>query len=137
MKLAMTKFITLIGMVMLLVSAVPAQPVDAKCAGNFLTFPAWHEGLTEADCTVKDPETAGGLDKFIWKIALNVLNTLIQLVAYVSAGFILYGGFTYLTSGGSSDKVTAGRKMIQNALIGLVISLFAVFAVSYVAGNLV
>jgi len=42
----------------------------------------------------------------------------------------------YLTSGGESDRIAAGRKIIMNAVVGLVISFFSVVIVSLVAGNI-
>lgn len=137
MRLAIAKFLILFSMVVGVVGLVPTQPASAACQNQFLTFPTWHKGLTTGDCSIKDPDSVNGLSNFIWIIVLNVLNIMIQAVAYISAGFIIFGGFQYLISSGSSDRITSARKTIQNAVIGLIISLFAVIVVSYVAGQLV
>ena len=129
------------------VALVPAQSASAasKCNSGFLTFPAWYDnGLTKPypGCELKSPSELTGVAKdkqvsrYITIIALNVLEIMIQLVAYIAVGFIMFGGFVYLTNGNSSDGISSARKMILNAVIGLVISLLAVFAVSFVSSRI-
>lgn len=119
---------------------VPAQPVAAaKCSSNFLTFPAWYDGLlNEKTCEIKKPtnKNGNGLSNFIWRIVLNLIEIGLQLVAYASAGFIIYGGFKYLTSTGSADKTAAARKTILNAVIGLVLSFLSVIIVTIIASRI-
>lgn len=119
---------------------VPAQLVSAAgCGGSFLTFPAWYDGLTDGSCDIKQPASGtngSGLSKFIWRIVLNVIDMALQVVAYAAFAFIIYGGFKYLTSSGQSDKTTAARKTIMNAVVGLVISFFSVVIVKIVANNI-
>ena len=117
---------------------VAASPTaSAACTTRFLSIPAWYDGLTKgSNCELKSPKEVGGIEAYIWKIALNVLNIILQLVAYISIGFIMYGGFMYLTSGGEPNRNTAGRKIITNAVVGLVLSFFSVAIVSLIAGNI-
>ena len=114
------------------------QTTYAACNDRLLTFPAWFRGLTVSDdnCDIKSPTAAGGLQKFIWTIALNILEVLLQLVGYISVGFIIAGGFKYMTSSGSSDGMAKARTTILNAVVGLGISLFSVAIVNVVAGSL-
>ena len=123
------------------VSALSPAP---ECNAYFLTLPAWYNGLSakkDGSCTVVSPKDLGGeensqLSRFIWLIALNALQILFQVVAYLSVGFIMYGGFVYLTSAGRPDKITRGREMILNAVIGLAISLIAVSLVAFAGGQI-
>jgi hypothetical protein len=111
------------------------QPAAAACSERLLTFPAWYRGLLNSDCDVMAPTDAkGGLTGFIWTIILNVTEFLIQLVAFVSIGFIITGGFKFMTSAGSPDGMAKARKTVTNAIIGLLISIFAVAIVNLVAG---
>ena len=122
------------------------------CASSFLGIPAWYDGLprdpsgcnvrvSEATTTdgngktVEDP-SQGDLSSFIFRIALNIIELALWLIGYLAVGFIIYGGFKYLTSAGSADRITAGRKIIQNAVIGLVISFFSVAIVNFIASNI-
>lgn len=111
------------------------QPAAAACSERLLTFPAWYRGLLNSDCDVKAPTDAkGGLVGFIWTVILNVTEFLIQLVAYVSVGFIIAGGFKFMTSAGSPDGMAKARRTVTNAIIGLMIAIFAVAIVNLVAG---
>lgn len=121
-------------------AAIPSTLASAACTSSFLTFPAWYKGvIDETTCEVKAPnvdKNGGGLPTFIFRIVLNIIEIALQLVAYAAAGYLIYGGFKYLTSAGSADRVTAGRKIITNALIGLVISFMSVAIVNLVTSNI-
>ena len=119
-----------------LVVALP-QTSFAACNDQLLTFPAWFKGLTDANCDIESPTAvSGGLPTFIWTIALNVIEVGLQLVGYISVGFIIAGGFKYMTSAGSADGTVKARKTIMNAVIGLVLSIFSVAIVNLISGAL-
>ena len=117
-------------------AAITPQPAYAACNDRLITFPAWYRGLTNSKCEIKNPKQVGGIGPFVWTIVANLLEIGLQAVAYVSVGYILYGGFTYLTVASDAGKVGRARKMIQNAVIGLVISIASIAIVNLVAGNL-
>ena len=106
------------------------------CTETLLTFPAWYKGIMtpDPDCNIANTNDVGGLGKFIWTIVLNVIETLLQLVGYISVGFIIAGGFKYITSAGTPDGAVKARKTILNAVIGLALSLFSVAIVNVVSG---
>lgn len=114
-------------------SAMTAAPVSAQCSENFITFPTWYRGLTTGeDCQIMSPSEVGGLSTFIWRIGLNVVEILLQLVGYVSVLFIIYGGFLFITSTGSPDGAAKARQTIMNAVIGLVISIASVGIINFI-----
>lgn len=120
-------------------SFLPAQTVSAAtCPGGtarFLTFPAWYNGLVEDNCNIK-PVGQGDHDlrNFILRIVLNIVEILLQLVGYACTVFIIIGGFKYMTNSGDPSGLTAARKTIMNAIIGLVISIASVVIVNTAAG---
>lgn len=121
---------------MALTVAAP-QPAAAACADRLLTFPTWYRGVSDGSgdgCEIKNPNDVGGLPKFIWTIVLNVIEVMLQIVGYIAVGFIITGGFKYITSTGTPDDIVKARKTILNAVIGLVISIFSVAIVNLVAG---
>jgi len=121
------------------VAAAAATDATGTCHDTLLTFPAWFKGLTTSDCSIEspsDPSLKGGLSEFIWTIVLNIIQFMLQLVAYISTGFIIAGGFGYLTSAGFADKRVAARKTIVNAVVGLGISIFAVAIVNIISGSI-
>lgn len=105
------------------------------CTNRFLGFPAWYNGLLDGSCNVTSPSSAG-LSNFIWHIVMNVIEAAMMLVGYIAVGFILYGGFQYLTSQGTPDAAAKARTTITNAVIGLVISLVAVAIINFIVGGL-
>lgn len=115
---------------------VITDPAAGNCNEYLLTFPAWYRGLLDDKCDVAPPDDAGGLSPFIWKIALNVVEMILNLVGYAAVGYIIYGGYKYMISAGSPDGMVAARKTIMNAVIGLVISIAAVAIVRTITGGI-
>jgi hypothetical protein len=67
---------------------------------------------------------------FIWTIVMNVLTDVFMLAGFVAVGFIIYGGYLYIISHGSSEQIVKAKKTITNAIIGLVIAILATAIVS-------
>lgn len=52
----------------------------------------------------------------------DVINKiLLPIAGTIAVLFIIIGGFQYITSGGNEELAEAGKKNLQNAIIGLVI----------------
>ena len=107
--------------------------------GSFLGFAPWYRGLqkSKTDCSIVSPKDMGpnGLSNFIWTIALNVIDDMLRLAGFICVGFIIYGGFKYMTSTGSSDGMSKAKTTILNAIIGLVISVLSIAIVNVAAGS--
>lgn len=125
-----------IGTASLTVLAPPAAAAGGCATRAFLTFPAWYRGLTDSDCNIVSPSdsSVGGLSNFIWIIVLNVIEILLQVIAYAAALMIIYGGFRFMTSSGNPQGVEQGRKTITNAVIGLIISIASIAIVNLIFG---
>ncbi|HET9174241.1 MAG TPA: pilin [Candidatus Saccharimonadales bacterium] len=65
-------------------------------------------------------------------IASSAVNILSWVVGVVAVIMIVVGGFRYITSGGSSDKIGSAKNTLIYAIIGLVIVVLAQFIVHYV-----
>ena len=146
---------SILGLITLLFVAVAVPPVAVgavddnaggeaaasdPCRSGVTIFPRWYDnGLCE-NGAVKSPGDMDGADtgekfsKWASILALNIVSILLYAVGYVSLGFIIYGGFKYMTSGDNSSGVAAAQKTIQNAIIGLVLSIMSVAIVTFVAG---
>lgn len=81
-------------------------------------------GLTPWSCgvNINDEES---LKAGIWTIASNIATDVTVIAAYLVFGFIIYGGYLYMFSGGDPAKVANGKKTITNAFIGLAIVMTA------------
>lgn len=112
---------------------------DDACSnkGKILTLKPWYSGLTNNDCSLKSPgEDTNSQANYIWKIALNIVDDLLQLIGYTTIGYIMYGGFLMMTSNGAPDKAARGRKTIMSAAIGLVIALASVALVNFISSKI-
>lgn len=72
----------------------------------------------------------------MWLIGLAVIDSLLRVAGMVAVGFIIYGGFQYMTSSGEPDRTKKAKDTILNALIGLVITIIAASVVSYIGNTL-
>ena len=123
-------------------SSVSALTRDDTCERSILGIHPWFRGLAvreDGKCVIAGPgqEIDGktlDLSGFIWRIALNLIEIALGVVAYIAFFFILYGGFQFLTGGSNPSQIEKARKTILNAVIGLVISIGAVAIVNLVFG---
>ncbi len=100
-------------------------------------IPTWYKGLQKPDCSMETPSRdsdGSSMTVFIVKIALNVIQALLAVVAYVTIFFIIKGGFGYIISTGSSDGMQSAKKTITNAVIGLIIALLSAAIVNAIGG---
>ncbi len=125
-----------IGAASLTVLAPTAAAAGGCVTRPFLTFPAWYRGLTDSQCNILSPSdpSVGGLSSFIWIIVLNVIEIILQVIAYAATLMIIYGGFRFLTAAGNPAGVEQGKKTITNAVIGLVISIASIAIVNLIFG---
>lgn len=122
------------------------QQAQAACDTNttFFGLVPWYKYLTleydasTGNCRVTSFDKGKVLGKSspVMLIALAILEDLIRVSALVAVGFIIYGGFQYLTSQGSPDDTKRAQQTIINALIGLVVALMAVGIVSFIGTQL-
>ncbi|HOX61114.1 MAG TPA: hypothetical protein PLV72_03860, partial [Candidatus Magasanikbacteria bacterium] len=97
-------------------------PVEAQNAPNFGLEPVGQNiGLGTADIRLTIAR--------IIRVALGFLGI-------VAIGMGLYGGFMYMTAGGEEDRVTTGKKIIINSVIGLAIILSAFAIATFVINKL-
>jgi len=121
----------------------------SDCESRFLGMPPWFRGLVKVqknpsdgtnECVVispnsPDPEnTSKTIDVagFIWRVALNVIEIGLFLAGYAALGFILFGGFLFLTGGANPGQTEKGRVTLLNAIIGFAISTAAIGAVNLI-----
>jgi len=58
-------------------------------------------------------------------IVIAVINTLLGLLGLIFVILLIYAGFTYMTAQGDDKKITKAKDTIRNAVIGVIIILFA------------
>lgn len=119
-------------------STLQMTPVAAKskfsaCNTSLFGIPAWYNNIStkgvDGSCDIVSPvdlNPDNGIQTFILIIAVNIVTMILVLTGYVSVIFVIYGGFKYFFSAGSSDGMSKAKQTIMNALIGLVISFLSV-----------
>ena len=139
--IVLTKILSLILLASVAVAPImPAASVMAVAAcdggtSKLTLLPPWYKGLQCDDKgTVQMDTGKNGLQSFIFKIVANLIEDLFYIVGYVSLAMIIWGGFKYMLFGDNSSGTEGAKKTILNAVIGLVISIFAVIIVNLVAG---
>lgn len=130
----------------LAISGPAPQASAASCGDRVIVFlPSWYEGLCkEGTKSIMSPsemlpnsnDTGQQLGAWLSLIAFNIVTIILYLVAYVSLFFIIWGGFKYMTQGDNSSGITAARKTIQNAIIGLILSILSVAIVQFIVGSI-
>lgn len=63
--------------------------------------------------------TTGALT--VRNVVLNILSILLAVAGFIAVLFVIYGGYQYLTAGGNEKSVEAAKKILTNAIIGLVV----------------
>ena len=118
----------------------PASTAPTCKDASVLGFAPWYRCLTDASGNVVSPTTLAtggdksGLQKFIWTIVLNLLDDFLRVVGWASVVYLIYGGFKYMMSQGSSDGMAKAKTTILNAIIGLVISILSIAIVNLAVG---
>jgi len=118
----------------MLTMATP-QVAFAAGDGGFLGFPPWYRGLT-AGGEIASPSGKGGLSKYVWTIALNIVDMMLVAVGYLSGFMILYGGWLLIFSQGNPEGIARGRTTIYMAIVGLVLAIASVSIITYVVGSI-
>jgi len=61
-----------------------------------------------------------------------IINAVLGIIGSIALLMFIYGGFTWLTSGGNEQKVTQGRNILMWAALGLVIIFLSYALVKFV-----
>ena len=112
-----------------MVYAAPTPPDKAVCAGaSTLQIGTGNNNAPTGgtDCTTADQTNK--VNNLISTI-LNVLSVIVGIIAVV---MIIIGGFHYITSGGSDEKVKKAKNTLLYAIIGLVVVALAQIIVKFV-----
>ncbi|MCF6276281.1 MAG: hypothetical protein L3J07_00355 [Candidatus Magasanikbacteria bacterium] len=66
----------------------------------------------------------------------KIIRVFLGLLGIIALSIIIYGGFTIMTSAGNEEKVATGKKILVNAVIGLVIILSSFAITQFVLSSL-
>lgn len=66
-----------------------------------------------------------------------MINSVLSLLGVILLGYLLYGGFIWMTAGDSKDKPETAKKIIKNAVIGLVLTILSFAIADFVLKQLI
>lgn len=124
--------------------------VDDRCDGSssLLGFPTWYKYLEvkhtpEKGCEILMPQTtnADGTESVdiggvILPILAAIVEILLRIIGLAAVVFVIYGGVQFVISQGEPEQIKNARTTIFNALIGLVIAIFASVIVNLIARSI-
>ncbi|MBI3458757.1 hypothetical protein HY061_00635 [Candidatus Azambacteria bacterium] len=95
--------------------------------GLLLFLPIFYTQASLVDETcAQNPSAANCNLCALLRTGKNIINFLIYTIAPALVGiFVAYGGIMFLISGGSEEKVTAGKDAIKVAITGYIIVLLS------------
>ncbi len=72
----------------------------------------------------------------IMEIITRLIRTFLTFLGVLMVVYVLYGGFLYMTSGGETERIKKAKKILINAMIGLVIILSSYAIVQFVLNSI-
>jgi len=84
-----------------------------------------------------EPPDVGLATSSLPEMILTIVNYSLVLVGVFALGFIVYGGFLYITAHGESQQVEQAKGIIIYAVIGIIIIGVAAAVVNFVVGGVV
>lgn len=103
---------------------------------NFFGLPAWNEYINGGGCGPIMLNTPEAVFNVLPLIGLAILDMLLRIAGAATVFFVIYGGIQYVISQGSPDATKSAQNTIINALVGMLIAVIAVSAVSYIGRTL-
>lgn len=111
---------------------------SAECTGNnsIPLLPKWYKYIPHHyDSASRSCIVDATFPDSIPAVLLAIFEIILRITGLVAVVFVIYGGFQYLTSTGEPDKAKNARTTIINALVGMMIAIFATAIVNLVGRN--
>lgn len=99
-------------------------PTEPKCDRAILGMVSW-------DCFVDfTPEKQDDITQIVAMIASNIFTDITVIASYLVVAYVIYGGYLYIFANGDISKIATGKKALNQAFIGLAITLSATIVVT-------
>jgi len=100
-----------------------AAPASAADTTTFRSQADPNSEIQQGLQTIQQPLGLPATD--IRLIIANIIRIALALLGVILLGLILYGGFLWMTAGGNDEQIGKAKKVLVNAVIGLIIILSA------------
>lgn len=78
------------------------------------------------------PPPAGTAQGDLATVILRLINYVLAIVGVIALAYLVYGGFMYITSAGEEDKVDSAKRILTNAIVGIIVIGIAAALVNFV-----
>lgn len=110
---------------------------DQSCYKTFLGLNPWYQYLevTKEDgtCNIIYED----ISDTIYKVAIAIVDMLVRVAGIVAFAFLITSGFRLVLAQGDPAKEKAARGAALNAVIGMVIALFATSTIAFLTRSLI
>ena len=96
--------------------------------GVFVAIPV----LAQVDLQAFGAAAGFSTDASIGVIIARLIRSFLGVLGIIAVSLVLYGGFIWMTAGGNAERVTKAKKLLSNAVIGLLIILFSFAIVQFI-----
>lgn len=107
-----------------------------KLVFSALTVLLYLAAAPYATAQQKIPTGLGEIETDPIGLVIWFLNFSSQIGGGIAFLLLLYGAFTLMTSAGNPEKVNQGKEIITSALSGLLLIIFAIFLLRFIAVDL-
>jgi len=123
-------FVFLCSFLAISLPSVPAQAAPAPAQSDVL------KNLGNAGKSMGSADDTGAPKKDLATIIGAVIKIVLAILGVMLLILVIYAGILWMTAGGSPEDVTKAKTMLQNAVIGLAITLAAYTITHFVVLNL-
>lgn len=146
-------FILIVFASLLAQSMVPLKASAANnCKKSFLGLPTWYAYLEVKEQTKGNPPTTycvitkpnsndpieglDDLEKVIPNVVVAIVDLLLRVAGIVAFAFIVASGFRFVLAQGDPGKEKQARTALFNAVIGMLIAIFAATIITFIGRRL-
>lgn len=92
--------------------------------------PILGDELIPKEC--REGDAKGCTLNHLLQVLVNITKVMLAVLGSAAFAMFTYGGLVFLTSAGNQERVTAGRKILTNAVLGILVVLVSWTAVNFV-----
>lgn len=85
------------------------------------------------DCLSATGDVSGLGGNSVETILVNILNASLSLLFLIVLGFLIYGGYFWMTSMGNEEKVKKSKQILTASIIGLIIVLSSLSIINFIS----
>ena len=97
-------------------------------------MPVYAQGFISPSDNPQAVSAATGGQGSVRSLALSIVNFFLGFLGLIAVVMIIVGGFFYVTASGNQEKIEKAKKIIEYAIIGIVVILLSFAIVNTVLG---